>query len=171
MPAQGEKDYYAMSMLSDLLAEGSSSRLQKSIVDKQQKAVQTGSFPTSTEDPGLFITFAIANAGIDAADLERAMNDEIQKVKSTLINEKEFQKLKNKIENDFINSNAKMIGIAESLANYHVYYGNANLINTETDRYMNVTREDIHKAAKKYLTKSNRLVLYYLPKSSEEATN
>ena len=61
-----------------------------------------------------------------------------------------------------------MAGIAENLANYFVYYGDANLINTELQRFMKVTREDIKRVANKYLTKENRVVLYYLPKSAEK---
>ena len=61
-----------------------------------------------------------------------------------------------------------MIGIANALADYHVYFGDANLINTEIERYMKVTKEDIRDAAKKYLTPENRVVLYYLPKSAEK---
>jgi predicted Zn-dependent peptidase len=59
-----------------------------------------------------------------------------------------------------------VIGVAESLANYHTYFGDANLINTEIDRYLKVTREDIQRVAKKYLRKDNRVVLFYLPKRS-----
>ena len=58
-------------------------------------------------------------------------------------------------------------GIAESLANYKMYYGDTNLINTEIERYMNVTREDIQRVAKKYYNKNNRVVLYYLPKQQQ----
>ena len=63
--------------------------------------------------------------------------------------------------------NSKIEGVAENLANYFVYYGDANLINTEIERYMEVTREDIMNAAKKYFTKENRVVLHYVPKKAD----
>lgn len=163
-PAQGTPDYYAMNMLATVLSQGKSSRMQKSIVDKQQKAVFAGAFPLPSEDPGLALVFGISNMGVAPTDLEAAMNTEFEKVKSELISEEEYQKLRNQVENDFIGGNLKMSGIAENLANYYVYYKDANLINTEINRFMKVTREDIQKAAQKYLTKENRVVLYYLPK-------
>lgn len=164
IPAQGTPDYYAVNMLTTLLSQGKSSRMQKSIVDKQQKALYAGAFPLSSEDPGLALIFGITNMGVPPADLETAMNGEFENVKQTLISEEEFQKLRNQVENDFISGNAKVAGIAENLANYYVYFKDANLINTEIDRFMKVTREDLQKAAQKYLTKENRVVLYYLPK-------
>jgi zinc protease len=164
IPAQGTSEFYAVNMLTTLLSQGKSSRMQKSIVDKQQKALYAGAFPLSSEDPGLALVFGIANMGVAPADLEAAMNAEFDLVKKELISEEEFQKLRNQVENDFITGNAKMVGIAENLANYQVYYKDANLINTEINRFMKVTREDLQQAAKKYLTKENRVVLYYLPK-------
>lgn len=166
IPAQGTPDYYAVNMLTTLLSQGKSSRMQKSIVDKQQKAVYAGAFPLSSEDPGLALVFGISNMGVAPADLEAAMNVEFDNVKQTLISEEEFQKLRNQVENDFVSANAKVSGIAENLANYYVYFKDANLINTEIDRFMKVTREDLQKAAQKYLTKENRVVLYYLPKAA-----
>lgn len=167
MPAQGEPDFYAMSMLSQLLSQGESSRFQKVIKDEKQKAVFVGAFPLPTEDPGLALMFGVTNMGVDAADLESAMDVEIDKVKKELISEEEFQKLKNQVENDFISGNGQMAGLAENLANYHVYFGDANLINTEIDRYRKVTKEDIKRVANLYLNKENRVVLHYLPKPQE----
>jgi zinc protease len=163
-PAQGTPDYYAVNMLTTILSQGKSSRMQKSIVDKQQKAVYAGAFPLPSEDPGLALIFGISNMGVSPTDLEASMNAEFDKVKNEMISEEEFQKLRNQVESDFIGGNEKMVGIAENLSNYYVYYKDANLINTEIDRFMKVTREDIQKAAQKYLTKENRVVLYYLPK-------
>ncbi len=167
MPAQGTDDYYAISMLTTLLSDGQSSRLYKEIVDKQQKAIQVMAVPLPMEDPGIFLTLGLANMGLQPEDLENSIDAEIEKVKKELVSEREFQKIRNQIENDFISGNSTIVGIAESLANYHVYYGDANLINNEIDRYMKVTREDLLNVANKYLTKENRVVLYYLPKDQE----
>ncbi|MFQ5448561.1 MAG: M16 family metallopeptidase, partial [Saprospiraceae bacterium] len=167
IPAQGTDEFYAVTMLSQLLSQGQSSRLYKALVDEQQKAVFVGNFPFHMEDPGVSIAFGVCNVGIDPAALEEAMDAEVAKVQEELISEEEYQKLRNQVENDFVTSNSTVVGIAESLANYHTYYGDANLINTEIDRYLKVTREDIREAAKKYLSKDNRVVLYYLPKPSE----
>lgn len=167
IPAQGTEDAYALEMLSTLLSDGQSSRMYKSLVDEQKKAYAVQAFPFTMEDPGLYIIFGLANVGIDIDDLENSMDAEIQKVKDGLISEHEFQKIKNQVESQFVQQNSSMVGIAEQLANYHVYYGNTNLINTEIERYMKVTREDIQRVAKKYLTNDNRVVLHYLPKSAQ----
>ncbi len=168
MPAQGTPDYYALSMLTTLLSGGESSRLTKEIKDKQQKALQVASVPFALENPGLFITFGLCNVGGKAEDLETAIDNEIEKVKKDLVSETEFQKVKNQIESSFITRYSTVAGIGESLANYSVYFGDPNLINTEIQRFMKVTREDLKRVANKYLTKENRVVLYYLPKSMEK---
>jgi len=167
MPAQGTEDSYALEMLSTALSGGQSARMYKSLVDEQQKALQVAAIPFSSEDPGLYLLFGLPTIGGDLNELENAMDAEIKKVQEELISEREFQKIRNQKENDFISGNSRMTGIAESLANYHVYYGNANLINKEIDRYMKVTREDIKRVANEYLTEDNRVVLYYLPKSQQ----
>lgn len=167
MPAQGEEDYYAMSMLAQYLSQGESSRFNKVIKDEQEKALFVGAFAIPTEDPGIALMFGITNMGVAPDDLESAMNTEIDLVKKDLITEEEFKKLRNQVESDFISGNATVNGLAENLANYHVYFGDANLINTEIDRYMNVTKEDIKAVANKYLNNENRVVLYYLPKAQQ----
>jgi len=166
-PAQGTPDAYAVDMLAQILSQGNSSRMQKSIVDEQQKAMFVGAFPFPTENPGLALMFGLTNMGVSIEELETAIDKEVEKLQNELITEDEFQKLKNQIENDMISQNSKVESIAESLANYAVYYGDANLINTEIDRYMKVTREDIQNAAKKYFRKGNRVTLHYVPKKTE----
>lgn len=167
IPAQGTEEFYAVDMLSRILSNGESSRLYRTLVDEQQKALFVGSFPLQMEDPGVTIAFGIANMGVSLGDLEGAMDAEIQKAMDELISEKEFQKLRNQIENDFVSQNSTVAGIAENLANYEMYFGDANLINNEIDRYMKVTREDIRNAARKYFSKNNRVTLHYLPKGPQ----
>lgn len=166
-PKQGTDDYYALQLLTQLLSQGKSSRFEKEIVDKQQKAVQAAAFDLGNEAPGLNIMLGIANVGVKADDLEKSMLAEIDKVKKDGVTEEEYIKLQNQAENDFISQNQKDIGVATNLATYYTFQGDANLINTELDRYKKVTKEDIKRVANKYLTKENRLVVYYLPKSEE----
>jgi zinc protease len=167
IPAQGTADFYAVSMLSTLLSQGESSRLSRALVDEQELALQIFNIPLALEDPGVSLNFGICNMGVKPEVLEAAMDKEVEKVQNELIGEVEFQKLRNQVEADFITANTSVAGIAESLANYKMYYGDTNLINTEIERYMNVTREDIQRVAKKYYNKNNRVVLYYLPKQQQ----
>ncbi len=164
IPAAGTPDYYAVSMLGTLLSQGESSRLQKALVDDQQKAVAVGNFPLDLEDPGVSIAYGICSMGTDVLDAEKSITAEIDKIKTETISDDEFQKLRNQVENDFVTSNSRVAGIAESLANYKMYFGDANLINTELQRYLAVTKDDIKRVAKKYYSNDNRVVLHYLPK-------
>lgn len=164
IPAQGTPDAYAVEMLSTLLSTGQSSRLYRRLVDEKQEALFVGSFPLSLEHPSLSLAFGIANMGVAPEALEASIEEEIGRVQKDLISEDEFQKLRNQMEADFITRNGRVAGIAESLANYEMYFGDADLINTELERYMAVTREDIRAAAQKYFDKNNRVVLYYLSK-------
>ena len=167
VPKQGDADFYAVSMLAQLLAQGESSRFNKKIVDDQELALQVGAIPLELEDESVAIAFGIANMGTDIQALEDAMEEQYVEVRKNLISEREFEKLRNQVESQFIQSNSTMAGIAESLANYHMYFGDANLINGELDRYLKVTREDIKRVANKYFVKNNRVTLHYLPKSQK----
>lgn len=167
IPAQGSDDYYAVSMLNSLLSDGASSRFTKKIVDEELKALFVGSFAMPLEDPGINLTMAVCGTGVQPDELEASIDREIELVKNELISEKEYQKLINNVENSFYSSNSTVAGIAESLANYHTYFGDANLINNEIERYKAVTREDIKRVANTYLKDDNRVVLYYLPKEDK----
>ncbi len=166
-PKMGADDIYALEMLNQLLSQGASSRLNKQLVEKDQLAVQAGAFNMSLEDPGLVVMIGIANQGVTADKVEKAMKAEIEKVKTQLISEREFQKLQNQVENDFISQNTTIDGIAQTLASDYTYFKNTNLINTELARYQKVSREDLKRAANKYLTDANCVVLHYIPKTKK----
>jgi hypothetical protein len=163
-PKQGTNDYYNFNVLSTLLSGGQSARMTKILVNKSQQALAAAAIPFSLEDEGLFITYALPNMGNSVTALESSMDSIVNDLKVTLVGEKEFQKVKNQIESDFVQRNSNMAGIAESLANYETYFGDANLINTEIERFRKVTRDDLQATAKKYLNKNNRVVLTYVPK-------
>jgi predicted Zn-dependent peptidase len=169
LPARADEDYYAISMLNQILSQGQSSRLTKALVDEKELAVQVGSFPSQTEDPGVAIAFAITRPGTsDLTPVEAAFEAEVERVQNELISEREFQKLRNQIEVDAISGYGSMIGIARSLAYNEMFLGDANLINTETERYLDVTREDIRRVAREYYTPDNRVTLYWLPEPASK---
>jgi predicted Zn-dependent peptidase len=168
IPKLGTDDYYAVQLLTQLLSQGKSSRFQKEIVDKEQKALAVGAFSLNNEDPSLAIMYGITAAGTKPEDLEKSMDAEIEKVKNNLISEEEYQKLKNQAENDFISQNEKILGVVDNLATYYTFMHDANLINTELERYNKITKEDLKRVAEKYFTKANSVVVYYLPKSEEK---
>ena len=164
MPAQTHPDTYALEFLNEVLSSGSSSRINKEIVEKRQLAQYAFSFNYGLEDAGIGIMAAIAPKEVALDTLLAAFDAQIATIKATLISEEEFQKVRNKFENDIASSNASIAGIAENLADNHVYYGDANRVNSLLSNYLKVTREDILRVANTYLTQDKRVILYYLPK-------
>ena len=163
VPKQTDKDSYVLNIISRVLASGESSRFTKRIVNEKQLAVASGSFLWKLEDYGTFICYGIVNQGVSTDKLQTAMDIEIEKLKKEGITQRELQKQINRLEKDFVSSNSTVAGIAESLANYHIYYGDANLINTEIERYRKITIEDVKRVAKKYLNKNRRVKVFVQP--------
>ena len=104
----------------------------------------------------------------DSSIRTEEIDEEIVKLQTNLISERDYQKLQNRFENQFVNSNSSIEGIANSLARYHMLYGDTNLINNEIDIFRSITREEIQAVAKKYLTPDKRLILEYLPEEKTE---
>ena len=163
-PNETNPDFYALEMLHEILSGGTSSRLNKSLVEKKELAVNAFSFPFGMEAGGVGIFGAISSDGTDLGELLSEFDAQINTIKNELVSQEEFDKIRNQKENEIVSSNASIAGIAENLANNAVYYGSTNRINTLLDGYMKITREDIQRVAKKYLTQDARLILYYLPK-------
>ncbi|TCK82668.1 M16 family metallopeptidase [Albibacterium bauzanense] len=167
LPRKDHPDSYALDMLSTYLTGGNSSLLNKELVDKEQVALQIAAIPLDLEDGGVFLLYGIANMGIEADSLEHSIDVQIEKVKAEGISEKDFQKLLAQVENAVVTQNSSVAGIAENLAESKVYFGDANEINKEMEKYNKVKREDIQRVAKEYFDRSGRVVLHYLPKSAQ----
>jgi len=168
MPAQNSPDFYSVQMMNEILSGGSSSRLNKSVVEKDQLAMTMFSFPFPLEHPGMALILGIANSGVSLDKLQQGMDKEVARLQTELISDAEYEKIQNSFESNFYSSNSTMAGIAEALANNYVYFGNTNLINNELEKYKKVTKEDIRQAAIKYFTPERRILLYYLPKENNE---
>ncbi|KFB01506.1 peptidase M16 [Mangrovimonas yunxiaonensis] len=167
-PSFKARDAYALDMLSSYLSSGKSSVLYKKLVDEQKQALQVQAVNISQEDYGIYALFGLPLGDVPLTDLLSEMDEEIVKVQNELISEKDYQKLQNKFENQFVNANSSIEGIANSLARYYMLYGDTALINNEIDIYRSITREDIRNVAKKYLNTNQRLVLEYLPKTDDQ---
>lgn len=169
-PSMKTRDARVLDMISTYLSDGNSSKLYKKIVDDKKMALQIGAFNYSLEDYGMYILYGLPLGANTTEGLIKEADEEILKLQTDLISEKDFQKLKNKYENQFVNNNATIEGVADNLATYYLLYGDVNLINTEADIYRSITREEIRDVAKKYLNPNQRLVLDYIP-TKEKAQN
>jgi len=169
-PSMKTRDAKVLDMISTYLSDGKSSKLYKKIVDDKKMALQIGAVGFSQADYGMYILYGLPLGANTTEGLLKEADEEIVKIQSELISEKDFQKLQNKFENQFVNSNSNIEGIAENLATYYMLYGDVNLINTEADIYRSITREEIRDIAKKYLNPNQRLILDYVP-SKDKAQN
>lgn len=165
MPEKTHPDAYALNLLSTYLLGGKSSLLYKELVDQQQKALQAVAFPLDLEMGGMFLILAIANMGVDVDELSNSIDVLLEQVKKDGISDYDFQKLMNIKENQIVSGLGSIAGLAQKLAQSHVFYGDANHINMEMDKYREVTPEDIKRVANQYLTMDSRVILKYLPKA------
>ncbi|WP_339915989.1 pitrilysin family protein [Yeosuana marina] len=168
IPGFKERDSYVLQMISTYLSDGKTSKLYKKIVDDKKMALQAGAININQLDYGVYVLYGLPLGDNSLNSLVSEMDEEIVKIQNDLISEKDFQKIQNKLENQFVNSNSSVEGIANSLATDYLLYGDTNLINNEINIYKSITREEIQKVAKKYLNPNQRVLLEYLPKENEQ---
>lgn len=164
-PSMKTRDSRILDMISSYLSTGKSSVLYKKLVDNKKMAIQAGAINASQEDYGTYILYGLPQGETKLEDLIKEIDEEIAIMQTELISDRSYQKLQNQFENNYVNSNSSVEGVANSLARYHVLYGDTNLINSEIDIYRSITREEIQAVAKKYLNPNQRLILEYLPKT------
>ena len=163
-PAGNERDAYILNMLGSYLSKGKSSVLYKKLVDNEKKALAVEAFNLGLVDHSIFAFFAIPMGNTSKDVLKKDIDAEIKKLQTDLISEEDYQKLQNQVENDFVNANSSVEGIANTLADSYLLKGNTNLINEEINIYRSITREDLRNAARKYLNSNQRAIINYLPK-------
>lgn len=166
-PSMKTREARVLDMISSILSGGKSSRLYKKLVDTEKKALEVAALNFSQEDYGTYLIYALPVGETPTQALVDGISSEIKRLQTDLISEREYQKLLNQFENQFVNANSNVEGVAHSLATYYQLYGDVNLINTEIDIYRSITREEIRDAAKKYLNDNQRLVLQYGPEKEE----
>ena len=166
-PSMKDRDAYILDMISSILSGGKSSRLYKKMVDDKKISLQVQAVNLSLEDYGAYVILSLPVGDNKLPTLYDNIDEEIEKLKSELISEREYEKLQNIFENNFVNSNSSMAGIANSLARNYMLYGDTDLINTTINIYKSITREEIREVANKYLNKDNRVLIDYLPERSE----
>jgi zinc protease len=166
-PSMKTRDARVLDLISSYLSDGKSSVLYKKIVDQKKLALQIGAVAISQEDHGLYFIYGLPMSPATSADLLKEIDEEVLKIQTDLISEKDYQKLQNIFENQFVNSNSNLEGIAENLAKFYMLYGDIKLINSEIDLYRSITREEIREVAKKYLSPNQRLILDYVPSTDK----
>ena len=168
-PKSVDKDAYVLDYISSILTGGNSSRMYKRMVDQDKVALQVLAFNQASQDYGTYTMGALIKGEPDWDSLKATMDEEIKKLQTELISEKEYQKLKNQFETRFVNANSRIEGIASSLATYQMLQGDASRINKELDIYNSITREDIIVVANKYLNPNQRVEIKYLAGSEPES--
>ena len=168
IPGFKDRDTYVLQYISRILSSGKSSRLVKRMVDEEKLALRVFAINQPQEEYGKFSIAAFPIGDTNLATLKNVMDEEIDKLKTNLISEREYEKVKNQFEISFIQSNNRIEGIASSLATYHTLYDNIELINEEIKIYRSITKEEIRDVANKYLNDNQRIEMNYLPKNSDK---
>ncbi|WP_178991739.1 M16 family metallopeptidase [Winogradskyella schleiferi] len=168
LPGQSTREAYVLDMISTYLSGGKSSVLYKKLIDEQKQALTVQAVNLGQVDYNIFALFALPLGDVSLDTLLAEMDEEIAKMQNELISERDYQKLLNQFENDFVSSNSSVAGIAGSLATYYLLYGDVNIINNQLETYRSITREEIQDVAKKYLSPNQRVEIEYLPKTEEQ---
>lgn len=164
MPSRMDSRYHACDLLSDILSGGGSSRLYQSLVKEKQLFSNIECYHFGSTDPGLMTIEGKLVKGVDMKVAEEALMQEFEKIKSELISDKELQKVKNKTESALAFEDMSLMNRCSSIAMYE-NLGDANLINTELEKYQQVSAEDIQRMCQEIFDHTNSNTLYYLSQS------
>ena len=162
-------DFYALQVLSAALQSGQSSRLYQALVKDKQMVTNVGGFMDEKVGTGALYTSATLRSGIKTDDVEKAISDEVERLKKDGIADWELQKAKNTTRRNFINGLQSSLGRSVNIGTWTAYYGDADLINTRLSKVDAVTKADVQRVANKYLVQTNRTVVITVPKPKPAA--
>lgn len=164
MASRLSKGYYSGDLLSDILSGGGSSRLYQALVKEKQLFSQVDCSHMGSVDAGLLTIEGKLVKGVKMDDAEKAVKEEVEKIKSELVSEAELQKVKNKTESMIAFEDMSVMNRANSLATYELL-GDAEMMNTELSRYQEITVEDIKKVSEEIFEESNSNTMHYFSKN------
>ena len=164
MAGRLDQRYYITDLMSDILGGNASSRLYQKLVKEKKLFSQIGCHHFGSIDAGLIAIEGKLIKGVDMKTAEAAVEEEIVMLQSETIADKELQKVINKTESMMAFEDMTLTSRANSLANYELL-GDANLMNTELEKYQSVTAKDILEESRRILTPANCSTLYYYSKS------
>ncbi len=156
-PAVGHPDQYVFDVIAAVLSNGRTSRLYKSLIEEKRVAIMAHAYGGPSRYADTFIFFSSPRHPHTAEEVEEAIYEELEKLKTTPVTERELQKIKNQLEAGFIRSLESASGLASEISSYEAISG-WRYINTLVEKTVAVTPEDIIRVANKYFTKTNRTV-------------
>lgn len=161
MPGRLDRRYYIIDLLTDILSGGGSSRLYQSLVKEKQLFSNIECHHFGSTDNGLVVIEGKLVKGVKMEDAEKAVEQELDKMKNEMVSEQELQKVKNKTESMLAFEDMSVMSRATSLAYYEIL-GDAAWMNFELEKYASVTTEDILQESRSVFRKENSSTLYYL---------
>ncbi len=156
IPAMREKDHYALELLAMLLSDGDSSRLESKLVRERAIATEVDVGTEDRRGPDSFMATLKVASSATPAQVQAAFDAELQRIKSAPPTDDEMKKLRNRIEAHFLFGLQSNFARAQKLAEFELYWGDANLLLGELDKYLAVKKEDISRVAAQYLKPETR---------------
>jgi len=160
MAARTEKGYYVADLITEVLGGGASSRLHQSLIKEKKLFSQIECYHTGSNDPGLVVIEGKLIKGVSLEDADAAVEEELERLKSAMITEKELTKIKNKTESAIVFEDMSVMNRANSLAIYELL-GDVNMMNTELEKYRAVTAEEILATSREVFDIRNSNTMYY----------
>ena len=165
IPESASPDYYPLRVLQTLLSDGQSSRLYKRLVDKDQLALFVQSNFGFAFDPTLFTIVAQPKAGVSPEAVEKAIYEEIDRIRDQGVSADEIQKAKNILLADFYRQMKTINGKANTIGSYEVFFGDYHKLFTAADEFNKVTSDGVRSMAKTYFSDKNRTVATLVPEA------